>query len=153
MMKLSIASDHAAFKLKSFIAEYLKKGHEVVDFGPESQERAVDYPDFARSVCKSVLSGETELGILLCGTGIGMSIAANKYRGIRAALCFFPEMAALARRHNHANVLVLGGRLMGSELAAWTVDAFLSTAQEGGRHARRVEKIELLPGEDLERSK
>jgi ribose 5-phosphate isomerase B len=153
MMKLSIASDHAAFELKSFIAEYLKKGHEVVDFGPESQERAVDYPDFARSVCKSVLRGETELGILLCGTGIGMSIAANKYRGIRAALCFFPEMAVLARRHNHANVLVLGGRLMGSELAAWTVDAFLSTAQEGGRHARRVEKIELLPGEDLERSK
>jgi len=152
-MKLSIASDHAAFELKSFIAEYLKKGHEVVDFGPESQERAVDYPDFARSVCKSVLRGETELGILLCGTGIGMSIAANKYRGIRAALCFFPEMAALARRHNHANVLVLGGRLMGFELAAWTVDAFLSTAQEGGRHARRVEKIELLPGEDLERSK
>ncbi|HNR79836.1 MAG TPA: ribose 5-phosphate isomerase B [Mesotoga sp.] len=152
-MKLSIASDHAAFELKFFIAEYLKKGHEVIDFGPESPERSVDYPDFARRVCKSVLSGETEFGILLCGTGIGMSMAANKYRGIRAALCLFPEMAALARKHNHANVLVLGGRLMGSELAAWTVDTFLSTVQEGGRHTRRVEKIESLPVEDLERSK
>ncbi len=142
-MKLAIASDHAAYDLKNTIVEYLKvKDHVVLDFGPASGRVSVDYPDYARHVCLSILSGESEYGILLCGTGIGMSIAANKYRGIRAALCLFPEMASLARKHNHANVLVLGGRLMGTELAAWTVDSFISSTPERGRHENRVGKFE-----------
>ncbi|MGC9321614.1 MAG: ribose 5-phosphate isomerase B [Kosmotogaceae bacterium] len=143
-MKIAIASDHAAFELKSYLVKYLeKRGHTVFDLGPESGAYSVDYPDFSEKVCGSVTNGEADFGVLLCGTGIGMSIAANKHRGIRAALCFFPEMAALARRHNHANVLVLGGRLIGSELAGWIVDAFLSSPEEGGRHKKRVDKLEI----------
>ncbi|HDP77102.1 MAG TPA: ribose 5-phosphate isomerase B [Mesotoga infera] len=143
-MKIAIGSDHAAYELKSYLVSDLeKKGHTVYDLGPESGTYSVDYPDFSEKVCGLVTNGEADFGILLCGTGIGMSIAANKHRGIRAALCFFPEMAELARRHNHANVLVLGGRLIGSELASWIVDAFLSSSEEGGRHKKRVEKLEI----------
>lgn len=145
-MKIAIGSDHAAFELKERVKEYLqKKGIDVMDCGTYSIE-SVDYPDFAKKVCEKVASKECEFGILMCGTGIGMSIAANKIRGIRAALCVFPDMASLARRHNDANVLVLPGRLMGAELAKWTVDAFLSAEFEGGRHERRVKKIEELEG-------
>jgi len=142
-MKIAIGSDHAAYELKSFLVQYVEsKGHSVIDHGPESGSLSVDYPDFADKVCKSVTDNDADYGILLCGTGIGMSIAANKHRGIRAALCLFPEMAALSRRHNHANVLVLGGRLIGSELAGWIVDAFLDSYDEGGRHETRVDKLE-----------
>jgi ribose 5-phosphate isomerase B len=148
-MKIAVASDHAAYQLKDFVVNYIReKGHSVVDFGPESGERSVDYPDYADKVCKSVTSGDSDFGVLLCGTGIGMSIAANKHRGVRAALCLFPEMAALARRHNHANVLVLGGRLIGSELAGWIVEAFLASSEEGGRHQVRVNKLETGPSGD-----
>lgn len=151
-MRLSIASDHAAYELKSSIVDYLKKqGYTVVDFGVTSAETSVDYPDYAELVCSSVLREETELGILLCGTGIGMSLAANKYKGIRAALCFFPKMAELARQHNHANVLVMGGRLVGTELAQWIVDSFLHTPQEGGRHERRVNKLDSLARKSWEK--
>ncbi|MGC8820206.1 MAG: ribose 5-phosphate isomerase B [Fervidobacterium sp.] len=143
-MRIAIGSDHAAYELKERVKEYLSgKGIEVVDCGTYSIE-SVDYPDYAKKVGDKVKSGECDFGILMCGTGIGMSIAANKIRGIRAALCLFPDMATYARRHNNANVLVLPGRLMGIELAKWTVDAFLNSAFEGGRHERRVKKIEEI---------
>lgn len=143
-MKIAIGSDHAAFELKERLVGYLlKKGIEVINCGAYSIE-STDYPDYAKKVSEKVVSKECDFGILLCGTGIGMSIAANKIKGIRAALCMFPDMALYARKHNDANVLVLAGRLMGVELAEWTVDAFLSTGFEGGRHERRVKKIEEL---------
>ncbi|PLV56120.1 ribose 5-phosphate isomerase B [Thermotoga sp. SG1] len=143
-MKIAIASDHAAFELKEKVKNYLlNKGIEVLDHGTHSEE-SVDYPDYAKKVVQSVLSNEVDYGILLCGTGLGMSIAANRYRGIRAALCLFPDMARLARSHNNANVLVLPGRLIGSELAFWIVDTFLSTPFDGGRHERRIRKIDEI---------
>jgi len=142
-MKIAIGSDHAGFELKEYIKEYLKeKGIVVVDVGTYSEER-VDYPDYAKKVCDEVRNGSS-FGVLICGTGIGMSIAANKCKGIRAALCLYPDMARLAREQNNANVLVLAGRLMGRELAKWTVDAFLSAEFEGGRHERRVKKLEEI---------
>ncbi len=142
-MRIAIGSDHAGFELKESVKEHLKeKGIEVTDVGTHSKER-VDYPDYAK-VCERVRSGNADFGILICGTGLGMSIAANKCRGIRAALCLFPDMARLAREHNNANVLVMAGRLMGKELANWTVDAFLSAEFQGGRHERRVKKLEEI---------
>ena len=142
-MKIAIGSDHAGYELKESVKEYLKsKGVDVVDVGTYSEER-VDYPDYARKVCDEVRSG-SDFGILICGTGLGMSIAANKCKGIRAALCLYPDMARLAREHNNANVLVMAGRLMGKELANWTVDAFLSSGFQGGRHERRVKKLEEI---------
>ncbi|HOO74231.1 MAG TPA: ribose 5-phosphate isomerase B [Tepiditoga sp.] len=143
-MKISIASDHAAFEMKEFLKEYLiESGYEVTDYGTNSDE-SVDYPDYAEKLGKSVASSETDYGVLLCGTGIGASIAANKIKGIRAALCLYPQMAELARQHNNANVVVLGGRLMGKDICKWTVDKFLNTDFEGGRHQRRVDKITKL---------
>lgn len=143
-MRIAIGSDHAAFEMKEKIVEYLqKKNIEVINCGTHSIE-SVDYPDYAKKVSKKIVEKECDLGILLCGTGIGMSIAANKIKGIRAALCMFPDMAVYARKHNNANVLVLAGRLTGIELAKWIVDAFLNTDFEGGRHERRVRKIEEL---------
>lgn len=143
-MKIAIGSDHAAFELKEKVKEYLmNKGIVVIDCGTYSIE-SVDYPDYAKKVSEKLHSKECNFGILMCGTGIGMSIAANKIKGIRAALCLFPDMATYARKHNDANVLVLPGRLMGIELAKWTVDAFLNSSFEGGRHERRVKKIEEL---------
>ncbi|AEX86323.1 ribose 5-phosphate isomerase [Marinitoga sp. 1135] len=140
-MKIAIGSDHAAFKMKEHLKEYLsKKGIEVIDMGPETEER-VDYPVYAKKVCDKVVNNEVDYGILMCGTGLGMSIAANKVKGIRATLAYYPKMAELARQHNNANVLVLGGRTMGFELAEWTVDTFLSTDFEGGRHERRINLI------------
>ncbi|MCD6450719.1 MAG: ribose 5-phosphate isomerase B [Thermotogaceae bacterium] len=142
-MKVAIGSDHAGFELKEYIKRYLKeKNIEVLDVGTHSEE-SVDYPDFAKKVCEEVRNG-ADFGILICGTGLGMSIAANKCRRIRAALCLYPDMARLARQHNNANVLVMAGRLMGKELAGWTVDAFLSAEFEGGRHERRIKKLEEI---------
>ncbi len=142
-MKIAIGSDHAGYELKESVKEYLKsKGIEVVDVGTHSEDR-VDYPDYAKKVCDEVRGG-ADFGILICGTGLGMSIAANKCKGIRAALCLYPDMARLAREHNNANVLVMAGRLMGKELANWTVDAFLRAEFQGGRHERRVKKLEEI---------
>lgn len=142
-MRVAVGSDHAGFELKEFIKEYLEsKGIDVVDVGTHSEER-VDYPDFAKKVCEEVRKG-ADFGVLICGTGIGMSIAANKCKGIRAALCLYPEMARLARRHNNANVLVMAGRLMGKELAKWTIEAFMESEFEGGRHERRIRKLEEI---------
>ncbi len=143
-MKIAVGSDHAGYELKEYVKEMLlKEGYEVVDMGTNFME-SVDYPDYAKAVCEKIQSGDAEFGILACGTGIGMSITANKFVGIRAALCLFPEMARLARAHNNANVLALGGRLMGKDLAWKTVKIFLETDFEGGRHERRVEKISKI---------
>jgi len=147
---LAIGSDHAAFGLKDHLVRFLSEANiQVRDVGPPDAEERVDYPDYAKMVCELVLKKEARFGILLCGTGIGMSIAANKFPGIRAALAYFPEAAELSRRHNQANVLVLGGRIMGPELAEWTVSAFLNAEFEGGRHTARVEKIAQLERERL----
>ena len=140
-MKIAIGSDHAGFELKEQIKVFLsERGTVWEDFGADSED-AVDYPDTAFPLAQAVVRGKFDLGILVCGTGIGMSIAANKVRGIRAALCLTPEMAAMARRHNDANVLTLGGRILSPKVAMDIVETWLSTAFEGDRHARRVGKI------------
>jgi len=140
-MKIAIASDHAAFEMKEELVYYLKeKNIDVIDLGTYSKE-SVDYPDYAKMLGEMVANRKVEYGIGLCGTGIGMSISVNKIKGIRGALCLYPSMAELARKHNNANVLVLAGRLMGYDLAKWTVDTFLSTEFEGERHQRRIDKI------------
>ncbi|HOJ88070.1 MAG TPA: ribose 5-phosphate isomerase B [Pseudothermotoga sp.] len=143
-MKIALGSDHAGFKLKEALKGFLvSRNFKVLDEGTYSED-AVDYPDFARKVADDIKNKKADFGILICGTGIGMSIAANRIKGIRAALCLFPEMAKLARLHNDANVLVLPGRLISSELAQWIVEVFLSEKFEGGRHQQRVRKIEEM---------
>jgi len=140
-MKIAIGSDHAGFELKEQIKAFLDvRGTQWQDFGTDSAD-STDYPDYGFPVAEAVARGEFELGILICGTGIGMSIAANKVRGIRAALCTSPEMAEFSRRHNDANILTLGGRMLSPEEATEIVDTWLKTAFEGDRHARRVGKI------------
>jgi ribose 5-phosphate isomerase B len=140
-MKIAIGCDHAAVELKEALFSLLAdKGHEVLDFGTRGTG-SVDYPDFGEKVGLSVSEGEADRGILICGTGIGMSIVANKIPGIRAALCSEPFSARMSRLHNDANVLVLGGRVTGRNLAEEIVATWLETPFEGGRHARRVEKI------------
>lgn len=143
-MKISIGSDHAGFAQKEQLKAYLQgKGHDVVDRGCYSDER-VDYPDFAKPVALDVAAGRAERGVLVCGTGIGMAVAANKVQGIRAANVVTPEFAALAREHNDANVVALSGRFVDEETNRRILDAFLSTDFGGGRHAGRVEKIAEL---------
>jgi ribose 5-phosphate isomerase B len=140
--KIVLGSDHAGLALRAEAAKVARAaGFEVEDLGPFSGE-SVDYPDFARRVAEAVASGKAKLGILVCGTGIGMSIAANKVRGIRAAHCASEYDARMARAHNDANVLCIGERVVGLGLGAAVVDAFLRQAFEGGRHQRRVDKIE-----------
>ena len=137
-----IASDHAGFHLKDFLAEYLVgKGHEVHDLGPAS-DAGCDYPDSARLVTDALLQREDALGILICGTGLGMSMAANRVHGIRAALATCEFHARACRAHNNANILCLGERVTGQGLAADLADIFLSTPFEGGRHLRRVQKFD-----------
>lgn len=141
-MKIAIGSDHAGFELKEKIALHLaRRGLQVDDRGAAGPEPSVDYPDFATKVAEAVASGDADLGILMCGTGIGMSMAANRVRGIRAALCHDGYTARMSRAHNDANVLCVGGRTTGIEVALEMVDIFLGTAFEGGRHQRRVNKI------------
>ncbi len=141
-MRILLASDHAGFSLKSHLACRLESaGHKITDLGPFSTE-SVDYPDYAGILCRALLAGEGERGILVCNSGVGMSIAANRFRGIRAALCLFPDMARYARLHNNANVLVLGGGLTGPFLADSITDVFLNEGFEGGRHKRRTDKFD-----------
>jgi ribose 5-phosphate isomerase B len=141
-MKFYIASDHAAIDLKKTVFDSLVlKGMEVVDLGPTTTE-SVDYPDYAKYLCSKVLEEEENMGILICGTGIGMSMAANRIKGIRAALCTHSTMAKYSRLHNDANVLCLGARVLGDELAKDIVSMFLNTGFEWGRHKRRVDKID-----------
>ena len=143
-MKVSIASDHAGFEEKELLKPYLVElGHEVIDRGPDSDDR-VDYPDFAELVAKDVAGGEADRGVLVCGTGIGMAIAANKVDGIRAANVTTPEFAALAREHNDANIVTVSGRFVTDETNRAVVKAFLETAFGGGRHEGRVAKIMAL---------
>lgn len=140
-MKIAIGSDHAGFEMKSKLLLWLKENNlEYHDFGTSSHE-SVDYPDYAHAVSNAVESGEYERGILICGTGLGMSITANKHQGIRAALCWQEEIARLSRTHNDANILCLPGRFMKSEEALKLLKIFLETNFEGGRHERRVGKI------------
>lgn len=145
-MGIAIGSDHAGFDYKEKLKDFLgENGYKVVDFGCYSAE-SCDYPDFAVLVAKSVAKGENEFGILICGSGIGMSIVANKVVGVRAANCCTVEMARLARQHNNANLLTFGARLVPFELAKEITSAFLNEKFEGGRHERRVNKIHTLTG-------
>ena len=141
---IAIGSDHGGFELKNEIKKHLEsRGFEVKDFGAYTKD-SVDYPDIAEAVCKPVANGEFEFGVLVCGTGIGISIAANKIDGIRAALCADVYSAAMCRRHNNANILCLGGRVTGPELAFMIVDTYLREEFEGDRHQRRIDKITAL---------
>ena len=144
-MKIAVGNDHAGYEAKLEVKEQLQAmGHEIIDLGAQSTA-STDYPDYAHAVARAVASGKVERGILMCGTGIGVCIAANKVPGIRAALPYDEETAALSRRHNDANVLCLGGRTMSSELRAAMVKTWLETPFEGGeRHARRVSKMEKI---------
>jgi ribose 5-phosphate isomerase B len=141
-MRIAIGSDHAGFELKAKLIEYLtnKEGILVEDFGCFSTD-SVDYPDFAHATCDSIENKTNELGILICGSGNGISMAANKHQGIRAALCWTTEIAQLARLHNDANIVSLPARFISEALAKEIVDSFISTPFEGGRHQKRVEKI------------
>lgn len=141
-MKIAVASDHAGFESKKTVVAWLEKhGYECHDMGPYNEE-SVDYPDFARKVAKSVAAGEFDQGVLLCGTGIGVSIAANKVKGIRAALACNPEFATLARQHNNANIICLSARFSDKATIELTLQNWFAADFEGGRHERRVEKIE-----------
>lgn len=143
-MKIAVGADHAGFNLKEHIREVLTKaGHEVSDLGTHSTA-SVDYPDYAAAVGRAVAGGAAERGILVCASGVGMSIAANKINGIRAALGTNPEEVAFTRHHNNANVLTLGARFTDAALADELVRIFLATGFDGGRHERRVDEISLL---------
>ena len=140
-MKVALGSDHGGYELKKTIREHLlEKGHEIIDFGTESS-KSVDYPEYGFKVGQAVIAKEAELGIVICGTGIGISISANKVKGIRAALCTDSYMAKMAKEHNNANILALGARVIGTGLALDIVDAFLATSFGGWRHTRRLEMI------------
>lgn len=146
-MKIAIGNDHAAVDLKNYIVDYLRKqGHEVVNFGTDDTA-STDYPIYGARVAHAVASGECERGIAICGTGIGISISANKIKGIRCALCSEPVSARLTRQHNDANVLAMGARIIGPAMAEEIVHTFLTTEFEGGRHSHRVGLIEKLENE------
>ena len=140
-MKIGIGNDHSALELKAEIIGFLKeKGYEIVDFGTNSTE-SCDYPIYGEKVARAVAAGEVEKVILICGTGLGISLAANKVEGIRAVVCSEPFTAKMSRAHNNCNILALGARVVGAELAKMIVDTWLSTEFEGGRHQRRVDMI------------
>ncbi len=140
-MKIAIGSDHAGFPLKQKVAAWLPStGAEVKDFGAYSEE-SVDYPDFAHAVASEVEKGNFDLGILICGTGLGVDMTANKHQGIRSALCWNKEIGKLAKSHNNANVICLPGRFISFDTAKEILEAFFNTEFEGGRHQRRINKI------------
>jgi ribose 5-phosphate isomerase B len=139
--RIAIVSDHAAFEMKAALAAYLREaGHSVTDLGPDGVE-SVDYPDYGYKLAEEIAAGRADRGVALCGSGIGISIAANRHPACRCALVSEPLSARLAREHNDANVIAMGGRLLGIEMAKACLDAFLSTPFGGGRHERRVEKL------------
>lgn len=143
-MKIAMASDHGGLDLKNRVKQYLEEcGHQVVDFGTYTSD-SCDYPDFARPCAEAVANRSCERGIVVCTTGIGVSIVANKVKGVRCALCTNSDMAIMTRRHNNANVLAMGQRYVDFDTAKQIVNAFLSTPFDGGRHQRRVDKIETL---------
>ena len=143
-MRIAVGSDHAGFDLKTALAEHVAgSGHDVDDLGTDS-ERSVDYPVFGAAVGRAVSEGQAELGVCTCGTGIGIAIAANKIDGVRAAVVHDVTTARLARAHNHANVVCMGGRMVGTEVAKDAIDAFLATEPAGGRHDHRIAEIAAL---------
>ena len=143
MKKIGFACDHAGYEMKEFLVGYLSsKGYEVVDFGCYSEE-SVDYPDFAHPLADAIEAGELERGIGLCGSGEGISMTLNKHQGVRAGLCWMPEIAHLIRQHNDANVLVMPGRFIDNATAKEIMDQFFSTPFEGGRHMERIADIPL----------
>jgi len=144
MMRIAIGNDHTAVGMKKHIVKYLTaKGYEIVNFGTDAEER-VDYPIFGKMVADAVVSGECELGILICGTGIGISLAANKVKGIRAAVCSEAYSARLTRQHNNANIIAFGARVVGEATAEMIVDEFLAAEYEGGRHQGRIDMISAI---------
>ena len=148
-MKIAIGNDHTAVDMKNHIKKYLEdKGYDIVNFGTDTAD-SVDYPLYGEKVAKAVAAGECDLGILICGTGIGISLAANKVKGIRAAVCSEAYSAELTRRHNDANIIAVGARVVGTATAETIVDAFLNAEFEGGRHARRVDMITAIEKENL----
>ena len=147
-MRIALASDHAGFRLKGLLADHLRAaGHEVADLGTHS-ETPVDYPPFCAAAARSVVRGETDMGVVVGGSGQGEAIAANKVRGARAALCHDETTARLARQHNDANLLSLGQRIVGTELALAIADTFFATAFEGGRHLPRLAEITAIEDEE-----
>lgn len=141
-MKLGIGCDHAALDLKLEMKEYLEGlGHQVVDYGTHSKE-SCNYPDYGKAVGKAVALGEVEAGVLICGTGVGISIAANKIKGIRAAVCSDPVTARLTKEHNNANIIAFGARIVGNETAKAILDAWLEGEYAGGRHQNRVDMLD-----------
>ncbi|HAC0357703.1 TPA_asm: ribose 5-phosphate isomerase B [Listeria monocytogenes] len=147
-MKIAIGNDHVGIELKPVIVAYLQDlGHEVADFGAFSNERT-DYPEYGKKVAESVAAGKSDLGILICGSGVGISIAANKVNGIRAVVCSEPYSAKLSREHNNTNILAFGSRVVGAELAKMIVQNWLDAEFEGGRHAKRVEMIARIEDEN-----
>ena len=148
-MKIAIGNDHVAVGMKNHITEYLTaKGHEIVNFGTDSSERC-DYPVYGKKVADAVAGGECELGILICGTGIGISLAANKVKGIRAAVCSDPYSARLTRQHNNANIIAFGARVIGEATAEMIVDEFLNAEYEGGRHQTRIDMISAIEAGEM----
>lgn len=141
-MKIAIASDHGGWKLKSELLDfYTKQGVNLLDLGTYSEE-SCDYPDIAAKMCAAILGGEVERGILICGTGVGISIAANRHKGIRAAILYSNEVARLAREHNNANIAVFGGRTMTFDEVVTRLEIFFKTDFAGGRHERRINKLD-----------
>ena len=143
-MKIAIGNDHVAVEMKNQISEYLTSlGHEVINFGTDSTDRC-DYPVFGEAVARAVVRGDAERGIVICGTGVGISLAANRVKGIRAVVCSEPYSAALSREHNNTNVLAFGARVIGIELAKLIVKSWLDAEFEGGRHAQRVAMLDTI---------
>lgn len=149
-MKIAIGNDHTAVKLKTHIKNFLEnKGYDVTDFGTSSEERT-DYPLYGYKVARAVANKEFDFGILICGTGIGISLAANKVKGIRAAVCSEPYSAKLTRAHNNANIIAFGARVIGESMAEMIVEEFLTTEYEGGRHQKRIDMIsDIENGEEI----
>lgn len=142
-MKIAVASDHAGLEMKNFICSFLEgKGYSVADLGTNDSS-SVDYPAYADKLAAHILAKKEELGILVCGTGIGISIRANRHKGIRAALLYSDEVAEMAKKHNNANVIVFGGRTMAKEDIARRIETFLKTDFEGGRHQKRIDMLDL----------
>jgi len=148
-MKIAIGNDHVAVEMKNHIKKYLEeKGYELINLGTDSSERC-DYPIYGKKVAEAVASGECERGILICGTGIGISLAANKVKGIRAAVCSEAYSARLTRQHNDANIIAFGARVIGEATAEMIVDEFLNAEYEGGRHQKRIDMITAIEQGEL----
>ena len=142
-MKIAVGNDHAGYEIKLVVMDWLKEqGYEIQNYGTDSPD-SVDYPDFVHPVADAVEKGEFDLGVLVCGSGQGVSFTANKHQGIRAALCWMPEIAELARLHNNANILCMPGRFIDREMAISIMEKFFSTSFEGGRHQNRIDKVAL----------